>query len=192
MPASWSPDGREIAVVNDGDIWIVDTKSEPPSSRPLIQEPASDGWPAFSPDGRWTAWVSDRTGRHEVYLQPYPGPGVRRQVSVDGAFSPAWSPDGTELFFHSLADDEMRARLMVMGVSPNAGAPLGVPRVLFEYDIRDLRLYGGPAAGYSVAPDGQHFYATQSVKTAPPPPVTQINLILNWRAELEAKVPSGL
>jgi dipeptidyl aminopeptidase/acylaminoacyl peptidase len=189
--ASWAPDGREIAVVRDEDIWIIDTKSEPPSWRPQIQGPGSHGWPAFSPDGRWIAWASYRSGRAEVYLQPYPGAGPRRQVSVDGALSPAWSPDGAELFFHSATDGKNRARMMAVSVSPTAGGYLGVPRAVFAFDPTDL-LVQWPVSCYAVAPDGQHFYATQAVETDPPPPVTRIDLVPNWRAELEAKVPSGL
>jgi len=49
-----------------------------------------------------------------------------------------------------------------------------------------------PVNCYSVAPDGQRFFTTQDVKTEPPPPVTHINLVLNWFVELQAKVPSGL
>jgi serine/threonine-protein kinase len=55
--------------------------------------------PTFSPNGRWVAYSSDESGRDEVYVRPFPGPGGRGQVSTAGGTDPAWSPDGTDLFY---------------------------------------------------------------------------------------------
>jgi Tol biopolymer transport system component len=57
--------------------------------------------PALSPDGRWLAYVSDESGRAEVYVRPFPGPGGRAQLSIDGGTEPSWSPSGGEIFYRS-------------------------------------------------------------------------------------------
>ncbi len=190
MPGSWSPTGRELAVVKDDGIWVLDLKVAPPALRPVVQSPDGAAWPAFSPDGRWLLYADGRgTDENQVYLQPYPGPGPRLQVSVDGGSNPAWNPNGREIFF--LAATSKGQFMMSVSVSLGTIATLGTPRPLFEYDYSELTLKCNPMNCYCVAPAGQRFFATQPVKTDPPPPVTHIDLILNWRAELDAKVPPG-
>jgi eukaryotic-like serine/threonine-protein kinase len=194
VPSAWSPDGRELAVVKDDAIWVLDLKVDPPKLRPVVQSPEGVGWPAFSPDGRWLLYASspaNLTGS-QVYLQPYPGPGPRLQVSVEWGANPAWNPNGREIFFTAYGGTK-GYRMMSVGVSLGSTATLGTPRQLFEYTPTiDLNMDCTPATCYSVASDGQRFFATQPATTARKPPVTHINLVLNWRAELEAKVPSGL
>ena len=192
FPASWTPDGHELAVVKGRSIWVLDVAAGSGRLQPLAQSPASAGWPAFSPDGRWLLYSSYTSGRLEVYLQPYPGQGPRLQISVDGGFSPAWDRSGREIFFLGFGSAAGHMRMMSVGVSLGAEVKVGTPRQMFEFEYRELRFPNDSVTGYSVAPDGQRFFTTQAVKTDPPPPVTHINLILNWRAELEAKVPSGM
>ena len=104
-PGSWSPDGTTLAFVEEGDslgffqfdIWVLsigDCKT-----RAVIQTAANEMSPEFSPDGRWLAYVSNESGRHEVYVQPYPGPGERHLISTNGGEQPAWSRNGRELFY---------------------------------------------------------------------------------------------
>ena len=191
-PGSWSPDGRTLALVKGGDIWVLEAGAGEESLRPVVQSSGYEGWPEFSPDGRWLLYASDSSGRLEVYLQSYPGPGPRIQVSVDGGSDPSWNPRGGEIFFVAPAAEPSRRRMMSVAVALDAAAKLGAPRELFEFAAQDVNLSSFPLTCYAVASDGKRFYATQWVKTDPPPPVTHINLIQNWRAELEAKVPSGL
>ena len=66
--------------------------------RPLIETTFNEHSPMFSPDGRWFAYVSDETGRDEIYLRPYPSEGGKRSVSTDGGSEPVWAPNGGELF----------------------------------------------------------------------------------------------
>ncbi len=104
MPASWSSDGQVLAFlkgVGDGDrdVWMLPHVGEP---EPFIESSFNEQWPAFSPDGRWLAYVSNQSGEDQVYVTPYPGPGPRVQVSVDAGSSPCWAPDGRELFFLNL------------------------------------------------------------------------------------------
>ena len=118
---------------------------------------------------------------------------MRLQVSGEAGITPAWNPNGREIFFLAESKTEGRGRMMSVEVTPGASATFGTPRELFEFDPEELPLdCDRVLACYSVSPDGQRFFAWQRVQTDPPPPVTQIHLVQNWLAGLEAKVPSGL
>jgi Tol biopolymer transport system component len=106
VPSSWSPDGRLLALKKGGGIWIATVASDRATVEPLTHTAAVELWPEFSPDGRWLAYGSNDSGRFEVYVQPYPGPGPRLQVSLEGGSSPAWNPAGGELFFVSAPDTD--------------------------------------------------------------------------------------
>ena len=106
-PGSWSPDGTTLAFVEEGDstgtgffqfdIWALSIGDR--KTRALIHTAANEMTPEFSPDGRWLAYVSNESGRNEVYVQPYPGPGERHLISTNGGEQPAWSANGRELFY---------------------------------------------------------------------------------------------
>ncbi len=189
--SSFTPDGRQIAAVRESrDIVLVSVEPGKPDVRPLTQGTQHiERWPEFSPDGRWLAYGSNVSGRFEVYVRPYPGPGPAEPVSVDGGWSPAWNPSGRELFFVSLPNQEGRRRLMVVDFAPGSPPGIGRPRELFAFDPRVLRFACAPVRCFDVASDGQTFYATRAEMPPPPPVVTHINLILNWAEELEAKLP---
>lgn len=82
--------------------------------------------------------------------------------------------------------------MMSVGVALGTDATVGTPRPLFEFNPMQLGMACYPVSCFVVSPDGQRFFATQPVKTDPPPPATQIHFVQNWLAELEAKVPSGM
>jgi Tol biopolymer transport system component len=191
--SSWSPDGGRFAIVKDSDIWIVTLEGSKATLRPLTRTPHAEGWPDFSPDGRWLAYAADDSGRFEVYVQPFQGPGPRIQVSVTGGASPAWNPSGRELFFltaHDAAQPETR-QMMVVDVRTHPTLRLGVPRKLFSFSTRELRLPCFPARCYDVSADGQRFFAIQEGEVPPPPSVTHIHLVQNWLEEVKARVPTG-
>jgi len=146
-------------------------------------------YPVFSPDRRWLAYASNAAGRFEVFVRPYPGPGSAEPVSLEGGWCPAWNPIGGELFFLSLTDAAGESRMMAVEFAPGSPRRIGRPRLLFEFAERDLPLRGSPLRRYDVAPDGQRFYAITNQTPQAPPPVTHINLILNWFEELKAKAP---
>jgi hypothetical protein len=158
---------------------------------PLIQTPKAEMSPEFSPDGRWLLYTSDVTGRNEVYVRAYPGSGEVVPVSAEGGDSPAWHPNGREIFFASRPDPTGKYRMLAVAFTPGSPPTIGHPSELFSYDPGALRMACVPSRCYDVAPDGQRFYAVQSVTSPPPRVVTHINLIQNWFAELKAKVPTG-
>ena len=191
QPSSWSPDGRAIAFVwslasgqTKNAAWFLRIGEVKP--RPFVGSRFTELYPEFSPDGRWIAYTSDETGRQEVYAQPYPGPGERRQLSNSGGTQPAWARSGRELFYTEI--DGRTQRMRMMSVPLAAGSPLhaGIPRALFEGLFRDQ----ANTRGYDVTPDGERFLMIKPVQR-PPSPVRQMVMVLNWFEELKAKVPAA-
>jgi Tol biopolymer transport system component len=94
-PSSLTPDGRHLAVVRDaGGIEIVTIEQGLGRMQPLIGTPTAAKFPEFSRDGHWLAYTSAVSGRVEVYVRPYPGPGPVETVSIDGGRDPAWHSSG--------------------------------------------------------------------------------------------------
>jgi serine/threonine-protein kinase len=191
--SSFTPDGLLATVRDFNEIVLV--RDEPGQTRlqPLTQNPAwVERWPAFSPDGHWLAYCSNAgSGRSEVYVRPHPEAAAPILVSLEGGSSPAWHPNGRELFFVSGADGAGKARMMAADFSSGSPPRIGHPHVLFEFDMRDLMLACIPVRCFEVAPGGQRFYGVQRRTPPPSPGVTHINLIQNWFEELKAKVPAG-
>jgi serine/threonine-protein kinase len=183
-PSSWSPDGQllafwEVNAATGWDIWVLR-----PSDRkvqPFLRTAFNESVPRFSPDGRWLAYISDESGRYEIYVQPYPGPGGKWQISTEGGTEPVWNPNGRELFYRS--GDKM----MAVDIATQPGFSAGKPRVLFEG-----RYEPTPATfpNYDVSPDGQRFLMLKPAEANEAAP-TQINVVLNWFEELKRRVPPG-
>jgi eukaryotic-like serine/threonine-protein kinase len=188
-PSSFTPDGRQLVGTRDGDLFFATLEDGLVSVQPYTQTPQTEQWPEFSPDGRWLAYGSNVSGRDEVYVRPYPGPGAAALVSIEGGQSPAWHPNGRELFFLSRGDQAGKRWMMAASFEPGLPPALGVPRRLFEFDPRDALFASVSVRCYDVAPDGQRFYVVQTGPTPRVPPVTHINLIQNWAEELKATVP---
>jgi hypothetical protein len=147
--------------------------------RPLLNSPANESWAELSPDDKWLAYGSDSSGRFEVYVQPFPGPGPREQISYGGGDSPLWSRNGRELFFLTPGDQPGAVRVNTVDVTPGSAFTFGKPRVLFQGRFGRT---GGPTA-YDVAPDGRRFLMTEFLDP-PRQPVTRIHVVLNWFEEL--------
>jgi hypothetical protein len=113
-----------------------------------------------------------------VYVQPFPGPGGKVQISTDGGTEPVWTRNG-ELFYRN--GDKMMA--VEIATQPTLRA--GQPRLLFSGPYRG----GGASANYDVTPDGQRFLMVKD--SAQATTVTQINVVLNWFEELKRRVPAG-
>ena len=150
----WSPDGSVLAFCRTSRAagnWDILTWSRQGGQTSVVENTAfNELQPAFSPDGKWLAYVSDSSGRREVYVRPYPGPGARVPVSSGGGEEPRWGPDSKELFY-VLGHRLMRVTIKT---TPEFGASR--PETLFERRYR--RLTGSPGfTSYSVARDGQRF-----------------------------------
>ena len=179
---SWSPDGQHLAFeeVNPAtgyDVWILSLSDH--KAQPFLQTQFNEGAPEFSPDGRWLAYVSDESGRYEIYVQPFPGPGGKWQISTDGGTEPRWAGNG-ELFYRS--GDKMMGVETTLKPSFSAGKP----KVIFEGQYVPTV---ATKASYDVTPDGQRFLMVKESKQESA--ATQINVVLNWFEELKQKVPSG-
>jgi Tol biopolymer transport system component len=181
LPSSWSPDGQLLAFVQHhpvthSDIWILRLSDR--KTWPFLQTPFNDRMPAFSPDGNWLAYISDESGRYEVYVQPYPGPGGKYQISTEGGSEPVWNSNGTELFYRS------GNKIMAVKVSVKPSFSAGEASVLFEGEYpSNARADEGPT--YSPSPDDQRFLMYKQSAEA-----TQINVVLNWFEELKRLPPS--
>jgi len=183
-PTSWAPDGQLLAFIEVNpnkrfEIWVLRMGDR--KAQPFVQTRFNEGAPRFSPDGRWLAYNSDESGRYEVYVQPYPGPGGKWQISTEGGTEPVWNPNGRELFYRS------GDKLMAADIANQAGFAAGRPRKLFEGRYGDSP--NPVTANYDVSLDGQRFLMTKESEQSSS--VTQINVVLNWFEELKQKVPAG-
>ena len=139
-----------------------------PGARRTPSSPKWDGF--FSPDGRLITYTSIESGRLEVYVRAYPGPG-KRQVSTDGGNSLVWARSGKELFYLK------GGRLMVASIKSGPGLAVGQPQVLFEGDYA----YAGTVPNFDVAPDGQSFMMIRGERRRP---WMRIHVVLNSLEEL--------
>jgi hypothetical protein len=141
---------------------------------PLLQTPFSESLGAFSPDGRWIAYVSDESGRPEVYVQTFPVSTSKWRVSTSGGTQPRWRRDGKEIFY--LAPD---SRLLAVTVTAGSSFEAGIPAALFEIGAT-------PGMGlrhqYCVTSDGERFLVVRATETQETSPIT---IVLNWTADLK-------
>jgi Tol biopolymer transport system component len=185
-PNSWSNDGQYLAFVEinrttGNDIWVLQISDH--KAQPFIRTPSNESAPQFSPDGRWLAYVSDETGRSEIYVQPFPGRGGKSRISTEGGTEPVWNRNGRELFYRS--DD----RMMAVDIPTQSSFAAGKPRMLFMGPYLPTTNQG-KFPNYDVSLDGQHFLMLKPSEEAQAAP-TQINVVLNWFQELKQKVPVG-
>ena len=115
--------------------------------RPFLDTPFVESYATFSPDGRWLAYLGGQTGRPEIYVTPYPGPGPRIQISTDGGMEPAWSPTGREIFFRDLPSDDPMRTMWVVDISTEPSFSARAIRPLFKSD----HLGSTPLRNYDVS-----------------------------------------
>jgi len=168
QPDDITPDGKLIvfeatAATTGSDLLILDAGGTKPPV-PYLNTTVNEQDSRLSPDGRWIAYESDETGRYELYVQTFPTPGSKAQVSNDGAAFPVWSRDGKRLFF--IAPDQS---LMAAEVTLGAALRVSAPTKLFRFPR--------PILGYDLAPDGKRLMATMSVSDAAG---RSIGVILDW------------
>ncbi len=140
------------------------------TTHPFLATRADELNPALSPDGRWLAYVSNQTGRDEVYVTPFPGPGPRVQLSNSGGTGPKWGHSGRELFYR--ASD---GQLMAMDVVTTPSLAIARRRALFQ---TDSYRFDRQHPSYDVSPDDQRFLF---IKT---PPSVGLEVVSNWATEV--------
>jgi len=177
-----SPDGRALAAgtgmgVGELDIMVARLEGDT-AVVPFAATSANEVAPRFSPDGRWLAYASDESGRFEVYLRPYPGPGPRIQVSDGGGGQPVWARDGRRLFYR--AGRAMMAADLAFG---EGAASVASRRTLFEgdYFAADASAF---APVYDVSPDGRYFLMGRAL----PGSRAEIVVWTNWLRELDGRL----
>jgi len=186
---SWSSDGTELAVYTrpgtaetPRDVWVL-SRDDNWSPKPIATGEFNERSPAFSPDGAWLAYVSDESGRDEVYVLSYPDLNDKFVISTNGGREPAWSADGSELFYR--VDDDFMAVTLTTEPSFSAGAP----RLLFTGPYaRDTSTSSGSRT-YDVARDGR--FVIVRLDRPENDDSFGIHVVLNWFEELKQRVPTG-
>jgi Tol biopolymer transport system component len=175
FPDTWSKDGRFL-IFEDGeqggvfrrDLWLLPIGGEP---QPLLSTRFYERGAVMSPDGDWLAFVSDESGRAEVYVQRFPGSGPKIPVSTNGGIQPIWARSGRELFYRE------GETLMAVPVQPQPFR-VAAPQKLFEMPAA-IYHFDQNFPDYDVAPDGR-FLAVRREDTR----VEQIHVVLNFAEEL--------
>ncbi|MDP6580614.1 MAG: protein kinase [Vicinamibacterales bacterium] len=190
-PYEWTPDGTALVVVvdsgTDPDIGLISL--DPSGSwEPLVQTEAVEWAPAISPDGRWIAYTSNETGLTEVYVQRFPDMGDRRAISIGGGFAPTWSADGRELFYLRAPSGPPDGMMQVAIESDATTLTAGQPEELFEWPYYS-RI--GRERRYDLSDDGRFLTVGSDAAATTEAPAFDLVLVLNWFAELQARVPTG-
>jgi Tol biopolymer transport system component len=177
-PENKYPDGQTLLFVNEhavtgDDLWTLSLQV-PRKAVPLLSGNYAESQGQFSPDGRWIAYRSNESGRWEIYVRPFPGPGSPRLISQGGGRQPRWRRDGRELFYIG-ADSQMTA--VPIHLQPNGDAfELGGPTPLFT---TQLAVPNNQQFGYAVDAQGQRFLVFMVPDQTSTTPVT---IVQNWIA----------
>jgi Tol biopolymer transport system component len=178
---AWSPDGKALVFSDHSpstgsDLWVL-RRAGDPDPRPFLNGPFNESQAALSPNGQWLAYMSDESGRPEVYVSPFPGGGGRWPVSVDGGSQPVWARSGRELFYRN------GDRTMAVTVTSDATFGATKPRSLFE-----AKALSDSYLSYDVTADGDFLMIEPGESDTPP---TQINVVLNWLQEVRHRVAAS-
>ena len=180
----WTPDGRALILeladpVRSYDIWRLDL-SETPAATAFIETQFNERCSRLSPDGRWLAYVSDESGRDEVYIQSFPQSGSRIQVSTSGGDQPVWSRHGSKLFF--------RGNGAIQEITFQPGSPPSVSKARSLFPDSFESPQAGSHTGYDVFPDGR-FLMIQAGSQSDS--ASEIVVVVNWTEELKRLIPHG-
>ncbi len=188
FPSAISPDGRYLLYTvsydtdrggtrrrGTADIWIVPLDGSGPA-RPWFESPAREGSAAISPDGRWVAYISNETGRIEVYIRSFPEGGSKLKISQDGGIEPVWSRGGREIIYRN--GQQFLAAEFRPGAEPSAGAP----HLLFTARLKSGAGGSDEPRDYDVTRAGDEIVAIR-----PEGAVSRelrLGLVTNWTATL--------
>lgn len=145
--------------------------------KPLLNTRYNESHPEISPDKRWLAYVSDESGREEVYICSFPDLDNKKQISTDGGVEPVWSPEGKELYYRNFTANK------VMGVSFSESAKMqpGKPKLILQGKF--VQNSGPWGRNFDITPDGKRFLMI--LEGSNELPAGQINVIVNWTEELK-------
>jgi Tol biopolymer transport system component len=183
-PGSWHRDGETLAFAQWHpdrlcDIMLFHLRDR--KVTPFLTFRFWEACPEFSPDGKWIAYVSNESGLFQVYVQPFPGPGGKEQISGEGGIEPLWSRNGKQLFY-------LRGnQIWVVDVQTGSGFSASKPSLVFEqpgYQTADLTRRS------DISLDDQRFLMVK-MEERKSQPVTEMILIQNWFEELKRLVPNG-
>jgi Tol biopolymer transport system component len=175
--SDWTRDGRYIAYSSQSpkslaDAWALPTFGDR-KPIPILAGPFAEFQPMFSPDGRFVAYVSNESGRAEIYVQTFPEVSGKWQVSNGGGNDPSWRGDGKELFYRSPDQKLMAVEIRSVGGDLQAGSP----QALFPIHVQT----GTPRNKYVPSADGQRFLFVAPLGRESLSPTT---VVLNWSAGL--------
>jgi serine/threonine-protein kinase len=189
-PSSWSSDGKWILGEIQGtsfDLWAIpgDESGDPV---PFLATEFFERFPAISPDGRWVAYMSDESGREEVYVRPFPAAAGKWQVSDGGGDWPIWSPDGSELIYRT-EDGLMSATVSAENGSIRAGRPKPLASGGLSNRQVGIAVAGSIFSDYEITPDGESFIILQGGEGQ----TTQnhVTLVTHWFDILRATLPGA-
>lgn len=174
----WSSDGKFVLFntsgdpKSKGDIWILSMTGERKVT-PFLQTEYNEINARFSPDMKWVAYQSDASGKNEIYVRPFPGPGAQWQVSANGGSAPMWNRNGKEIFFLN------GGRVMSADVN-GSGATFEIGRIKLYFDPQSV----GGVNVFDVSDDGQKILVAITKGQRVTEPLT---LVLNWPAEARKK-----
>jgi Tol biopolymer transport system component len=176
FPLAFSADGKLLVFQQTRagvpEIWV-HSFEKGASPRPMLQGPFRHEAGQLSPDSRWMAYQSDESGKAEIYVTAFPGPGGKWQISTDGGRGALWAPDGREIFYRK----DKKVMRVAVTASPSFSASR--PELLFE----------GEYEGWDIARDGKRFLMVkdEAAESAP----KHLNLVLDWFQDLKLRAPAG-
>jgi hypothetical protein len=184
--ASFSPDGQYLAFdqierKSGPGVWVLPLRGDR-TPKPFSKTDRPAGAGKFSPDGKWLVYCSLESGRSEIYVQPWPGPGPKIQISSEGGIDPMWRRDGKEIFYRN------GTKMMAVPVTAQSGLRAGKPEVLWTGDYTyglssSCGFWGATTTSYDVALDGRRFLMIKDRDQGMY--ATKVMVILNWVEELK-------
>jgi len=188
--SSWSPDGNWILGEIQGesfDLWTIpaDGSGEP---EVYLATQFFERFPAISPNGKWVAYMSDESGRPEIYVRPFPAASGKWQVSDGGGSWPAWSLDGSELIFRS-QDGLMAAPVSDNEVTFRAGRPEILTQGDFSADQVGIVVAGSIFSDFDPMPGGESFVVLQGSDDQRIQ--SHVTLVTNWFDVLRETLPGS-
>jgi serine/threonine-protein kinase len=180
LPGSVTPDGRTLLfqerVENVISIWSIRLDGDP-APQPVVRERFHNRTPAISPDGHWLAYVSNASGRDEVYVRPFPEDGAAVQITTAGGTEPVWSRKGERLYYRTERELFTATVSRTPTFAVTGGAPLFVDDLLRE----------DPQRNYDVTLDGTRFVMLgDTIARKTPDQIVVMNWFTEFRARLRA------